>query len=141
MTRARTRTGAGILAATVATAVLLSACTLHDPRGRPTPGENFNPGAGFGVSSQSRTTPDIASAPRLFTGSGSDDGQLTGGLTRVQHTALLSGCDMLFATQPDKRRSCKGGDYAFEQALQAGCAERHRDDAARRRHCLAPLTE
>lgn len=133
-----TRAHAGIL--TAAAVFLLSACTLHDPRGRPVPGENFNPGGGFGVSSEARSTPDLASAPRLFSGSGDGDA-LTGGLTRVQHTALLSGCDMLFATQPDKRRACKGGDYAFEEALQAGCAERHRDDAARRRHCLAPLTE
>lgn len=117
----------------------LSACTLHDPKGRPPPGENFNASAGFGVASQPRATIDLSSAPRLF---GKEDGALlTDGLTRLQRNGLLAGCDMLYATQDDRRRACKGGDLAFAEALEAGCTARHRDDRARLRDCLEPLAE
>lgn len=122
----------------LAALLTVGGCTLYDPKGRPPPGEGFDAGAGFGVSSRPRPTVDFTGAPRLLS---KDDAPLTDGLTRLQRNGLLQGCDMLFATQPDKRRACKGGDYAFAEALQVGCTERHRDDQQRRRECLAPVAE
>lgn len=126
--------------AMAAVMLALAGCRLYDPQGRPPPGENFNAGSGFGVPSQPRQTVDLSGTRGVFTGGQTAMDSLAG-LSDTQRGGLLAGCDLLFGRQPDKRRDCKGGDYAFTEALQAGCAERYRDDADRRRECLAPLAD